>query len=79
MTITAAPAVKPLTTLRMAALEKKLSVSRGTIYNMLKDPDSNFPAAFSYGGRGMYYFEHEIDAWLLLQQEQHYAKDMQTH
>lgn len=78
MTTTATP-TKPITCLQMAALTKKLSMSRGTIYNMLNDPDSNFPPPFSFGGRGKYYFEHEIDAWLLSQQQQHFAKGTQTH
>jgi predicted DNA-binding transcriptional regulator AlpA len=52
----------PLATLRMADLTKKLSASRGTIYQLIAKPDSGFPAWFSYGGRGLYYFEHEVDA-----------------
>lgn len=78
MTTTAAPA-KPMVCLRMAELTKKLSVSRGTIYSLLKDPDSKFPPAFSFGGRGKYFFEHEVDAWLLDQQQQHFAIGAQTH
>lgn len=65
--VTATPS-GPLATLRMADLTKKLSACRGTIYEIIKDPASKFPAAFSYGGRGVYYFAHEVDAWLLRQQ-----------
>lgn len=55
-----APA-QQLVTLRMADLTKKLSASRGTVYELLKDQASGFPAGFSYGGHGVYYFEHEVD------------------
>jgi predicted DNA-binding transcriptional regulator AlpA len=57
-----------LATLRMADLTKKLSACRGTIYEIIKDPAAKSPVAFSYGGRGVYYFAHEVDAWLLRQQ-----------
>jgi predicted DNA-binding transcriptional regulator AlpA len=63
----AAPYSPPLATLRMADLTKKLSACRGTIYELIKDPAAGFPAAFSYGGRGVYYFLHEVDAWLIQQ------------
>jgi predicted DNA-binding transcriptional regulator AlpA len=63
-------APKPLTCLQMAAVAKKLSISRGSVYKLLKEPDSNFPQSFAYmGGRGQYYLEHEIDDWLLAQRE----------
>ena len=61
---------KPLSCLQMAAVAKKLSISRGSVYKLLKDPDSNFPQSFAYmGGRGQYYFEHEIDDWLSAQRQ----------
>lgn len=59
---------QPLATLRMADLAIKFSAGRGTIYDLIKDPDRGFPVAFSYGGRGVYYFTHKVDAWLLQQQ-----------
>lgn len=67
-TVTPSLPSQPLATLRMADLTKKLSASRGTIYDLIKDPAVGFPAAFSYGGRGVYYFAHEVDAWLIQQQ-----------
>jgi predicted DNA-binding transcriptional regulator AlpA len=63
----AAPHSPPLVTVRMADLTKKLSACRGTIYEIMDDPDAGFPVGFSYGGRGVYYFEHEVDAWLIQQ------------
>lgn len=59
---------KPLATLVMKDLTKKLNACKGTIYALMKNPASKFPTPFSYGGRGVYYFEHEVDAWLLSQQ-----------
>jgi predicted DNA-binding transcriptional regulator AlpA len=81
-TVTATPkpaAAQPLVTLRMEALTKKLSASRGTIYDLLKDANSGFPSGFSYGGRGVYYFEHEVDAWLLQQKAQNPVRPNLTH
>lgn len=79
-TVTPKPTpAQPLVTLRMDALTKKLSASRGTIYELLKDTNSGFPSGFSYGGRGIYYFEHEVDAWLLRQQAQNPARPVLTN
>lgn len=73
-----APA-QPLVTLRMADLTKKLSASRGTIYDLLNDKANPFPTGFTYGGRGVYYFEHEVDLWLLRQREQNPVKPVLPH
>lgn len=70
---------QPLVTLRMADLTKKLSASRGTVYDLLKDQASGFPAGFSYGGRGVYYFEHEVDLWLLRQRAQNPVRPVLPH
>ena len=70
---------QPLVTLRMADLIKKLSASRGTVYDLLKDQASGFPAGFSYGGRGVYYFENEVDLWLLRQRAQNPATPVLPH
>lgn len=73
-TATKSTPVKPLATLRMEDLTKKLSACKGTVYGLLKDETCGFPAGFSYGGRGVYYLEHEVDAWLLRQQVQNPAR-----
>lgn len=58
--------------LQMKALCTKLSMGRSTLYNLIKNSESNFPLAFAVmGGRSKYYIEHEIDEWIISQKNRY--------
>ena len=48
--------------LRLPEVQKRVSLSRSTIYNLIAS--GQFPQRVSLGARAMGFFEHEIDAWI---------------
>lgn len=56
------PEAQPLRFLRMAEVQKRVGLSRATIYRFIKIKDG-FPSPISLGSSAVGWLEHEVDAW----------------